>query len=193
MYSIFSTRIILHSATILATTAIVITACNTGKENTGKDVDTAQYQLATDAGPGQDASIQLTPQVITYQGATYSIAVSRTPSDTLPLIKDSYGDPYKDNVVHISVTRDGEPCLSRQFVKTDFAAAARDININTLTLGGMAFSRLDADGYHFGAQLCSPGDVEGGYAFSVTLPLGGGAPTIVRDNNATAMNEEMAE
>lgn len=193
MHNLIPAHINIRLLPFLAMGLLLLGACNTGKDKKADDVDTTRYQLATDAGPGEDPAIQLTPQVVSYQGATYTIAVSRAACDSVPLVKDSYGDPYKDNVVTIAVTRDGEPCLSRRFVKTDFAAAAQDIDLQPLTLGGMAFSRIDAGGYHFGAQLCTPGDVEGGYAFTVTLPLDGGSPTIKRDTNAATMSDEFVD
>lgn len=179
------------SCAALAT--LLFGACNSGRDQSASDVDTTRYQLATEAGPGQDPAIQLTPQVIKFQGAEYTIAVNRAPSDSLPLVKDSYGDPYRDNIVTINVSRNGELCFTQRFGKTNFAESATDFDLKTVTLGGMAFTRIDASGLHFGAQLCSPGDVEGGYAFNVTIPLGGGAAKIERDTSINNIADEYVD
>lgn len=182
-----NTRIVLLiSATI---GMLLVAACGTRQEGSGSDVDTTQYKLATEEGPASDPARTLTPQEVDFGGKHYVVKVSIAPCDSLPTVKDSYGDPYLDNVVNIDVTVDGAPMVSRSFAKTDFASAATGLDLSKLVLGGMAYNKLDGSGVHFGAQLNSPGDEEGGFAFKVTIPLGGGSAVIERDNTAGDMSD----
>lgn len=158
-------------------------SCGFKTEGDNSNVDTTRYDLAREGGPEHDDARQLPTQTISFAGHEYKIDISIAPSDSLPQVKDSYGDPYLDNEVLLCVTADGAVVVKRNFVKSDFVAAANGLNTSKLILGGMAFNSIDISGLHFGAQLNEPGDLEGGYAFKVTLPVAGGAPTVVRDTS----------
>lgn len=160
-----------------------VTSCGNSTNGKASDIDTTQYPLAAEEGPGHDEARILPATEIDFGGKHYVINVSIAPCDTLPIVKDSYDDPFLDNVVKLLVTADGDTIVRRNFLKRDFAAAASGLNLNRLVLGGLAFNTINANGLNFGAQLNEPGDVEGGQVFKVTIPLAGGQPTIVRDTN----------
>lgn len=150
-------------------------------DNKPSDIDTTQYALATEEGPGFDEARTLPATEVDFNGKHYVINVSIAPCDSLPLVKDSYGDPFMDNAVKLQVSADDNIIIDRSFVKNDFAAATSGLSLNRLVLGGLAFNVVNSNGLSFSAQLNEPGDIEGGYVFKVTIPLMGGQPVIVRE------------
>lgn len=172
---------------VLAISSALFTSCGTRTEGTTTDVDTTQYELTGEATIEKDEAITLPAVEQDFDGKHYVISVHRAPSDSLPQVKDSYGDPYMDNEVTISVTADGNVVTKRTFTKNDFSGAAK-ADLSKLVLGGMTFSSINGTGIHFNAQINSPGSVEGGNNFILTLPLNGGAVQIVADESADDMS-----
>ena len=168
---------------LCAIAGCLFVSCGQSTNGAKTDVDTTRYALASEQGPGYDEARTLPATEIDYGGKHYVINVSIAPCDSLPLVKDSYDDPYLDNTVKVVVTADGNTVVNRSFVKRDFAAAAGSLSLDRLVLGGLAFNTINSTGISFGAQLNEPGDIEGGQLFKVTIPLAGGQPIIVRDTN----------
>ena len=186
-----------HKFSVLALFALVLMLAACGHKNDKKNVssvDTGQIALAQEQGPGHDDS-QTIPTDVEWSGHKYHILVERTPSDSLAQVKDRFGDPFLDNQVTITITRDGEELTKRVLTKADFSAQTEVAKSTNLVLGGIAFSNVDEKGFHFGAQFNLPGDDEGGLIYKLTLPLSGqGAPVIERDTNQdTSASEEVSD
>lgn len=160
-------------------------ACG-GKSSSEQPADTTHVPLAVEEGPGRDDARTVRADAA-YNGHQYHFDIVSTPDDSLPRVKDRFGDPYLDNRITVSVVRDGGTPVRFSFTKADFSA---DDTRNHI-LGGIAFSSVDAEGLHFGAQLNAPGDEEGGTAFKITLPLvGSGKPQIVQDTNQDTASDD---
>ena len=165
-----------------------LAACG-GKSSSGPTTDTTQVPLAVEDGPGRDEARTVKADA-QYNGHQYHFDIVSTPDDSLPRVKDRFGDPYLDNRITVSVVRDGGTPVQYSFTKADFSADGTKNQI----LGGIAFSGADAEGLHFGAQLNAPGDEEGGTAFKITLPLvGSGKPHIVQDTNQDTASDDVMD
>lgn len=172
----------IYSPLALLVLSLFISACHRTTSTQDTDVDTTQYVLAQETGPGHDEAQTLAPVEADYNNKHYVVSVSIAPSDSLPMVKDDFGDPYQDNTVSVNITSNGQTIVDCQFTKADFigAAIASD-HASDMILGGIAFDKVDASGIHLGAMLSRPCDVEGGVAFRLTFPHQGGTPSIVRD------------
>lgn len=170
-----------HFLLPIALATLALSACG-GKTST-PDIatDTTEVALAVEQGPGHDDERRLTDDA-EFSGHKYAIEVRCAPDDSLPTIKDRFGDPYLDNRVWIKVMRDGSLLTQRSVTKAQLLPHLEGADASQLILGGVAFSAVDAHGLHFGAQLNGPGDEEGGLAFKLTLPLSGqGELAVKRD------------
>lgn len=166
------------------------TACGNKANTSSAKVDSTEIPLAVEQGPGRDDARHLTAEA-DYAGHHYTFDIYKTPDDSLPQVKDRYGDPYLDNRVKLTIQRDGEMLSTRLFSKADFAGVIDADEGKNLILGGIAFSSVKSDGFQFGAQLNGPGDEEGGLAFLITLPLTGqGVPRIVKDSNQDTSSDD---
>lgn len=153
--------------------------------------DTAQVPLAVEEGPGRDDP-RTTSADVDFDGHDYHIDIATSPDDSLPKVKDRFGDDYLDNRISVQIRRDGGSPVKYEFTKADFSKEP-DVR-RDMILGGIAFGNIDARGIHFGAQFNAPGDEEGGTAFKITLPLSGnGAPRIVRDTDQDTRSDDAAD
>lgn len=178
----------LYWTAALALALSSLAACG-GKSSSGPTTDTTQVPLAVEDGPGRDEARTVKADA-QYNGHQYHFDIVSTPDDSLPRVKDRFGDPYLDNRITVSVVRDGGTPVQYSFTKADFSADGTKNQI----LGGIAFSGADAEGLHFGAQLNAPGDEEGGTAFKITLPLvGSGKPRIVQDTNQDTASDDVMD
>lgn len=167
-------------------------SCGTRTDGKAKDVDTTQYALAQEEGPGHDEARTLPTKEVDFAGKHYTFDITIAPCDSLPMVKDSYDDPYLDNEVKVKVTADGASVFEKRFIKKDFIQAAGSIDTSKLILGGIAFNTMDNRGMCFGAQLNEPGDVEGGYVFKITVQQNGSF-NIVRDTNVEDLGNNYVE
>lgn len=177
----------LLALSFLALSTTFMSCGNKGDQN-NSNIDTTETPLAVEQGPGRDDKRVLNNEV-EVNHHKYQLEVICAPDDSLPQVKDRFGDPYLDNRVTLVINRDGQPLARRSFTKSDFLAVHAGTGTEQFILGGMAFNKASASGFTFGAVLNGPGDEEGGLAFKVTLPLDGtGAARIEfdaeQDNNA---------
>lgn len=161
----------------------ILMGCGNRTNGNASDADTNLYELAQEDGPGYDDPRTLPAVEVDFGGKHYVAKVSIAPSDSLPMVDDSYGDPYKDNEATVRVTVDDTVLIDKVFGKADFAAAiGKDTDMAKQIFCGIAFDKVSNRGIVFRAQLSRPGDMEGGTSFFVTYPLAGGKPIIERDN-----------
>ena len=158
-------------------------ACGNRTDGNAVHADTTMYDLAQEEGPGHDDARVLPPVEIDFGGKHYVTTVSISPSDSLPLVKDTYNDPYKDNEAKVRVTVDGKILLDKVFSKADFITAlGNEVDPSSQIFCGIAFDKISARGIVFRAQVARPGDMEGGTSFFVTYPVDGGTPVVERDH-----------
>lgn len=162
--------------------ATALTGCGNKSDQNPTQMDTTETPLAVEQGPGQDDK-RVLRDTLSLGQHQYRYVVTREANDSLPLVKDRFGDPYQDNCVTLVIDRDGASWLTTSFTKENFATAAPvGARLEQMILGGMAFNKATAAGFVFGAILNVPGDEEGGLAFKVTIPLSGeGAARIEYD------------
>ena len=72
-----------------------LAACG-GKSSSGPTTDTTQVPLAVEDGPGRDEARTVKADA-QYNGHQYHFDIVSTPDDSLPRVKDRFGDPYLDN------------------------------------------------------------------------------------------------
>lgn len=178
------------SAALILTSASLSTSCGTRQTTPTEEADTTCYALATEEGPGFDETITL-PAEASFGGNSYNISITRTASDSLPKVSDSYGDPYLDNVVRLTVKVNGNTTIERKLTKSEFAAAADGANITNLVFGGMVFDRADANGLHFNAALHAPDDDEICVNFNLTVNPNTGAMHAERDRSVDDLKSEI--
>lgn len=168
-------------------TSAAVVSCKQKDDAKPKADSTApapQHELATEEGPGQDEERPALVDTVQWNGAAYIVSVHRAPTQDVPAVKDSWGDPYLDNAVDVVVKRDGETVASHKFLKTDFAAAASGIDLSSQILHDLYFDKSEAGGYILLAgRINAPGDIEACTYFNVKMSLGDGSFSISRDNS----------
>lgn len=177
-------NIVFSTSSILFFSSVLFTACGNKTDGNLSTLDTTLYELAQEEGPGHDDPRTLPAVNVDFGGKHYVTTVSISPSDSLPMVKDSYDDPYKDNEAKVKVTVDGAVLIDKVWGKVDFlSAVGSDVDLKNQIFCGIAFDKISNNGIVFRAQLAAPGDVEGGTSFYVIYPLDGSTPVIERDNN----------
>ena len=65
---------------------------------------------------------------------------------------------YYDNIIHLSIFKDGTQLFSRDFRKQQYAEKVPAQILQQSILNNMEFSKVDADGFHFNVSVCVPDD-----------------------------------
>ncbi len=79
---------------------------------------------------------------------------------------------YFDNIIHVSVFKQGQRLFTRDFNKRAYAADVPDEFLQQAILGNIRYSHTDADGLHFEATVCLP-DGESCYLIETLVGLNG--------------------
>lgn len=178
------------SFSLLAFMGLALISCGTRNDGADNSVDTTKYALATEDQDYDEPTDRT--QDFDFNGKHYVINIKTEPADSLPKIKDQYDKPYKDNLVLVKITEDGATVLDRTFSKPNFETYLESNENATMIMGGMAFREVTNAGYVFEALFNKPLDEEGGVAFKVILPHGGGASILTRDTTFND-DEEMGQ
>ena len=94
---------------------------------------------------------------VPWIGKSYHVAISRMPSDSLPMVKDETGQKFVDNVFQLTVSReDGSVFFSRQFTKAFFTEYITDVYRKSGILEGIVFDKADGDWLEFAASVGLP-------------------------------------
>ena len=94
---------------------------------------------------------------VPWIGKSYHVAVSRMPSDSLPMVKDETGQKFVDNIFTLTVSReDGSVFFSRQFTKAFFTNYITDVYRKAGILEGIVFDKADGDWLEFAASVGLP-------------------------------------
>lgn len=162
---------------------LTTTACGDKKsEPTANPADTTAVMTNSNA-PYADASLQ-NEFTAKLGGKSYHITISRKADSTLPVVTDELGKQFYDNRVEVNITCDGTDFFHKSYTKEAFADFLSSAEKEGTVLLGMAFDSEKSDGHaiRLGAQIGQVG-IEEGPAFSIEIPLNGGASGIVRDKN----------
>ena len=119
---------------------------------------------------------------VTWMNATYHIEVVRMPSDSLPMVKDEYGQQYVDNSIVLTVTRsDGSVFFKRTFTKASFSSYIDDDYRRTGILEALIFEEVDDNRLEFAVSVAHPQSEDEFIPLEMKLDRDGGL-TIKRDN-----------
>lgn len=124
-------------------------------------------------------------------GHTYILSIHRKADETLPTVTDPLEQVFYDNCVEVNITRDGDAFFQKTFRKEAFSGFLSNADRESGILLGMAYDELSSSAGHLclAAQIGQPGTGEGP-AFTVDIPLNGGAYSIVRDTRQDTTNED---
>ena len=94
---------------------------------------------------------------IKWLGKDYQVVVSRTPDDSLRMVKDETGQKYVDNRISLRVIRaDGSVFFNRSFTKAAFESLLNDDYRKTGVLEGLVFDRVEGNNLFFAASVGHP-------------------------------------
>ena len=87
----------------------------------------------------------------------YQVVVSRTPDDSLRMVKDETGQKYVDNRISLKIIRpDGSVFFSRTFTKAAFDSFLNDDYRKTGILEGLVFDKVEGNNLFFAASVKVP-------------------------------------
>ena len=94
---------------------------------------------------------------IKWLGRDYQVVVSRTPDDSLRMVKDETGQKYVDNRISLRIIRaDGSVFFSKSFTKAAFDGFLNDDYRKTGILEGLVFDKVEGNNLFFAASVCHP-------------------------------------
>ena len=144
----------LLSVVLLASMVVVLAAC--GGKKKSEDIIAPRIVKVQ---PKEPVRMQpyLDEKEVTWIGKKYFVAVSRQPSDSLPMVKDETGQKYVDNVFRLTVSRqDGSVFFSRTFTKKALTQYLDDDFNKTGVFEGLVFDKAEGDCLIFGASVGHP-------------------------------------
>ena len=94
---------------------------------------------------------------VLWLGKSYKVEISRTASDSLPLVKDETGQQFVDNRITLVVRRtDGSVAISKAFTKATFESYIPANYRKSGILEGLVFDEVDHQNLEFAASVCLP-------------------------------------
>lgn len=93
----------------------------------------------------------------TLAGSRLNVSIVREACDTLPMVKDNYGQKFVDNFVRLTICRsDGSVFLERTFTKSSFSSYIDPSYRRDGVLEGFAFDKADKQALRFAASVSLP-------------------------------------
>lgn len=179
-------NVLLMTAGVLA---LALVACG-GREN--KEQPKADsVSVKAGRGPLPAERDLMRENTVQQLGHTFHVAIRRYVDKSLPVVKDELGQDFYDNKVEVTIQSEGTQFFHHTFSKDDFAGFIPIEELNTYVFLGMAYDDRKADTRDLclAAQLGQPGTGEGP-AFTIEIPIDGGAFSIVRDTQQETMKQE---
>lgn len=106
---------------LLAAAAVLMVACK-DKKSTASDIITTDYEAPQPQDPIAMGAKTDRTDVSWVDGQPYTVQVTRSPADSLPMVADVNGQKYIDNVVKVEVLRaDNSIFFRRSFTKSSFS------------------------------------------------------------------------
>jgi hypothetical protein len=109
---------------------------------------------------------------ITVNGAEYKYSYLFTPSDSLPIVKNSAERKYYDNSLKLTISKGDETIFSKTFTKNSFKEFIPDELYSTIVLMGSKFNynmEEKKDNFYFVASIGDPDDVEFHIPIDITI------------------------
>lgn len=139
---------------ILAAGIMMLAACKEKKQTT--DIITTKYVPKQLQAPIAMAADQQT-STVRWQDAAYTVSVSRVSVDSLPMVKDEYGQKYIDNRVDVNIARqDGSVFFRRSFTKNAFAPYVDATFRKDGILAGIRYDEVKNAGIEFSVVIALP-------------------------------------
>ena len=134
--------------------AAVLASCGEKKKN--KDIIAPRVVKVVPKAPirMQDYADE---RGVAWIGRSYQVAISRTASDSLPMVKDENGQQFVDNVFRIVVRRaDGSVFFNRTFTKASVMTYLDENYRKNGVFEGLVFDRADGDWLVFAGSVGLP-------------------------------------
>ena len=142
------------SIVLLAVVACMFVACSGKKKS--NDIITERIEKVEPKAPVKMQEYT-DERDVEWIGKQYHVAIHRQPGDSLPMVKDEYGQKYVDNKFTMAVSRqDGSVFFSRTFTKAALAQYLDDDFRKTGVFEGLVFDRTDGDWLVFAASVGHP-------------------------------------
>ena len=141
--------------TILALAAMLaLTGCKEKKQS--QDIIAPRVEEVKPSGP-----VRMQPyndqREVQWLGKIYKVEISRTPSDSLPKVKDETGQQFVDNRISLVIRRsDGSVAISKTFTKASFDAYIDAHYRKSGILEGLVFDEVDDQNLEFAASVSLP-------------------------------------
>jgi hypothetical protein len=140
-----------HISVFLLIAALVM-SCSKAKQNTNAD----QQSAAQKADTVQRMSPSSTNNDFSWKDAKYTCKIQRTPTDSLPKVKDENGTVFADNSISVTISKNGSEFFKKTFTKESFSYYITDDFKKNGILEGIVFDNTAADGIHLAASVCYP-------------------------------------
>ncbi len=169
--------------------SLMLTACGGSEEKKSAPADSASVSAAHGPIPADNDLTRTS--TVKQQGQTFYVEIRRYVDKQLPTVKDELGQDFYDNSVEVTIQHEGTQFFRHTFSKEDFAEFLSEEERRTYVFLGMAYDDRKAEGRDLclAAQLGQPGTGEGP-AFTIEIPIDGGAFSIVRDTQQETMKQE---
>lgn len=168
---------------------ILLSCGGKGETSHQEKQDSVQTSLIKGPRPADDELMRC--DTVRLGGHLYVLSIHRQVDETLPTVTDPLEQVFYDNCVKVNIMRDGEAFFRKNFRKEAFSGFLSNIDCENYILLGMAYDELKSSAGRLclAAQIGQPGTGEGP-AFTIDIPLNGGAYSIVRDVRQDTTSED---
>jgi hypothetical protein len=164
--------------------AIMGMAACTGDKDTAKESDTrVLLRDSIDSHGIQRMQVSKAEQTITFGGKKYKSYVLRTPSDSLPRVKNDRGEVFADNTITLRLTRGNEKIFNKTFTKQSFSSLVDGAFMRRAVLEGMVFDKTTSKGFVYAVSVSYP-------QTDLYIPM---SMTITPDGKMSVVKEELME
>ncbi|MDR3118373.1 MAG: DUF4738 domain-containing protein [Mediterranea sp.] len=171
----------IHIGMLLAIMGIV--AC-TNNKNAARNGDIrVLLRDSIDSHGIQRMQVSKVEQAITFKGKKYKSFVQRTPSDSLPRVKNDMGEVFVDNTIILRLTRGSEKIFDKTFTKQSFSSLVNAEFMKHAILEGMVFDKTTPQGLVYAVSISYP-------QTDLYIPV---SVTITPDGQLSMVKEDLME
>ena len=170
--------------------AVLIASCSEKKKH--EDIIAPKVETPKLQAPVRMQEYNQTTDV-KWLNKSYQVVVSRTPDDSLRMVKDETGQKFVDNRISLRIIRaDGSVFFSKSFTKAAFEGLLNDDYRKTGILEGFVFDRVEGNNLFFAASVSHP-QTDDEYIPMVVTVSNLGDVGIRLDNQMDTTGEERGE
>ena len=141
---------------IIVLIAVPILLASCAKKKQPQDIIVQDVETPKPQGPISMQDYRDVKDII-WLGKQYQVEVVRTASDSLPMVKDDYGQQFVDNRISLRIIRsDGSIFCHKTFTKAAFDNCLDNDYRKTGILEGFVFDKVDGNNLLFAASVCHP-------------------------------------